>query len=428
MNPRKSTSPESPDLDIASTSHPDVQPISVSAPGRILLLTGTLPGEPGVGGVILSDMIQHMGAEHVCCAWLSDRRAKTDSHVAGLQVIRLERRFDTSWRPVAGVAGEVFSAVAFRTLRPKVIRSWFEVVKSLHAVRPFDLVVAILESNASIQLARLVQERLGLRLRCVVWDDVELFCRHSRLDRWSRRLIHRDFEAVLRASEDVAVICENMQKAYAGRYGISSFVLRHGLDSLDNDAAFEFCDTSVVRIGFAGSITAPDCFAALIRSLDRIDWRINGKEVVVRLMGARYTLNSRRAQRIEFFGWRSVEETARLLQECTILYLPQSFELSSRLFSELSFPTKLSTYVAAGRPILLHAPEYASLSAFWKVHQLGPHCASLEIESLDKSIIEICSSGVGITGKWKQAVEHCATGELSKGKFECGVNRLFSSS
>jgi hypothetical protein len=54
--------------------------------------------------------------------------------------------------------------------------------------------------------------------------------------------------------------------------------------------------------------------------------------------------------------------------------------------ARLSFPTKFTTYLVAGRPILLHSPEYASVPAFFSRFPVGAWCDSEDANVLGESM------------------------------------------
>ena len=403
----------------------------------ILLITGTPPGEPGVGGVLLEDLIRAGGAERFECAWLAARGSRERPWLESVPTVRIPRRYETAYRPCRGLAGEVVSGVALRGLRPGMLAGCVCTVQSrINETRP-ELLLAVLDSPGAIQVARRVAEVTDIPLVSIVWDDVDLFCRQAALDRWTRRWVERDFAAVLRRSRRVAVICENMQRAYAERYGIEGRVLRHGLPEVarEGEASAEpeaasgsrfggslALPGSPLRIGFAGSNTAPDCLRVLIECLDARGWACSGRPITLRMLGARYLCESRQPQSIEFLGWRDVAETRRLLAECDVLYLPQTFDRGLRSLAELSFPTKLSTYVAARRPILLHAPEYASLSGFWTRHDLGPQVNRLEASAVGQALEASLDTARG--AGWMAESRRVHREVLSAERFEEGVRWL----
>ena len=398
-----------------------------STAARFLLVTGTAPCEPGVGGVILKDLINQAGRERWHCCWLASKHGSQQPYWDELGTTVLRRQFETGYRPVRGLLGEVISAATLRVLRPGMIASAVKAIQ--HKCRDWrpQAIIAVLESPAVIETVRRLQESVAIPIRSIVWDDVDLFCRQAVFDRWTRRRIERAFGEVLQKSNRIAVICESMQAEYFRRYGIQSQVLRHGVASEAPSVCLaKESHASEIRIGFAGSNTAPDGLRSLVEGLDLIGWQLNGRDIVLRILGARYLLDSRKPQRIEYFGWRSVEETRSRLAECDLLYLPQSFAADNRTYSELSFPTKLSTYLAAQRPILLHAPDYASLSGFWKEHVLGPEIHTLESSQIVSGLISALRSNIDQFQAWIAAGQKVTEHVIGLKQFAAAVAEFLS--
>ncbi len=179
-----------------------------------------------------------------------------------------------------------------------------------------------------------------------------------------------------------------MQAEYLRRFGKHGVIVRHGTDQQPvvqpGDLADEF-----VRIGFAGSVTARSAFACLLDTLDGMEWEIAGRPVALVLLGGRFDLWSRVPRRIEVLGWQSVESTIRLLSRCCVNYLPQPFEPERRAFAQFSFPSKLTTYLAAGVPILLHAPGHASLPSYFARRPFGALCDCLDASDLQRVLTRL---------------------------------------
>ncbi|MCA9081266.1 MAG: hypothetical protein KDA58_11955 [Planctomycetaceae bacterium] len=393
-------------------------------PSRILLISGTAPGEPGVGGVILRDLVRIVGPAQMHTCWLNPYRDKQPHYLPELSVSHHQRRYETGWKPIGGVGGDLAACAAAVALqRPLIQQAVREIQSQIDQFQP-DLILTVLESAMAVQVIAALLPQIKVPLRTIVWDDVHTFCPAGRLDRWTERQVYDAFRKTLRHSEQIAVICENMQVAYQREYGVDSFVLRHGLDAATTDACER--DPNVYRIGFAGSVTTPDCMREFIAALDSMNWRLDGKEICLRMLGARFQLGTLSRQWIEYFGWRDVTETRNLLSECDLLYLPQSFLPDLRHLSELSFPTKLSTYVAANVPILLHAPDYASLTEFWSRYDLGPR-AELAAASVQESLTQGLTASLSDRELWLSNILSARRDALSPALFEQGVRRLLSS-
>ena len=313
--------------------------------------------------------------------WL-DRATDLAGHVV--------RKYETGWRPVNGIAGEAVGWLARKAMFERHCTELVHQICATDAATRCDKIWAILDCPTVIQIAKSVAERLNKPLSVLVWDAPELLVNSLNMDRWSASNMLNRFGKTIQYAESVGVICEQMQAAYMKQFGPKPYViLRLGVRRDMWHSTAPLANSDRFFIGFAGSITAQRPFRQLIRMLDQTNWRIHDKDVTLRLIGSRYTLDARGPQRIEYFGWRSLSETVHLLAECDMLYLPQPFEANLRPLAELSFPTKLTTYVAAGRPVLLHAPSYASITPFLNNYPLGLACNSLESDSLRRCVEQL---------------------------------------
>ena len=62
-------------------------------------------------------------------------------------------------------------------------------------------------------------------------------------------------------------------------------------------------------------------------------------------------------------------------------------------FFELSFRRSLDLRGVVVPPILLHAPEYASLAEFWNAHELGPSCKSPKAGAVVREMLQMILGG-----------------------------------
>jgi hypothetical protein len=89
---------------------------------------------------------------------------------------------------------------------------------------------------------------------------------------------------------------------------------------------------------------------------------------------------------IEYLGWRSQKETIEIFENSDLLYCPYWFDPNFEMESKLSFPSKLSSYLASGRPVLFHGPDYSSPGRFLKENQAAALCFSLDANLLKVTI------------------------------------------
>ena len=65
------------------------------------------------------------------------------------------------------------------------------------------------------------------------------------------------------------------------------------------------------------------------------------------------------------------EDIAGVLADADVAFLPFSFEPEMRHVVETSFPSKIAEYLAAGLPILAHAPSYSTVARYCRDHNCG---------------------------------------------------------
>lgn len=363
---------------------------------RLLLLTGTEPVPNGVGGIILDDLIRVLPKASLVISHVVD-----DAEAAALDpgdqrsAVLSHRRFSIDYRRRLNARwGKVGRAVrsSLHSLRNRQqVRQGMAGSVAFARGHAVDAVWAVLDTPAVIEMAAPLAHALGVPLYAMVWDDVEHNIRYFGLDRMTAARVRRRFEDAVGGCAGLAVIGETMQSAYHQRYGKRGIIVRHGVDSVP---AVPQQERAGVRIGFAGSVTARSAFERLLAALDSLGWEIDSRPVTLVLMGPRFDLWSRVPRRVECLGWRSVPETIEILSGCTVNYLPQPFEPDWRAFSELSFPSKLTTYLAAGVPILLHAPAYASLPGYLPAQPFAELCSELDADKLAGSLRQLVGDRV----------------------------------
>ena len=208
-----------------------------------------------------------------------------------------------------------------------------------------------------------------------------MLARRLHLDGLTRRAVLSEFEKTLRASTRCGVMCEAMKDEYETKYGVESVIMRHGIHPDKwRLSARETTGKKQFVIGFAGSLYAVNEWEALLSALSKLDWQIDGRDIIVRLMGPGIDFRETRSKRhIEYLGLlSSVDEVIEMMSQVDVAYLPYWFDEFHQLFVRQSFPTKLATYLAAGRPVFFHGPEDSSPAHFFRRFPVGLCCHSME--------------------------------------------------
>lgn len=269
---------------------------------------------------------------------------------------------------------------------PSIIRGICRFAKKQN----IDRVWCILQGQTMIRIALKVAKRLGVPLYSQVWDPPHWWLGANSIDRLTTGKVHKLYEKVLAQSTRMAAASFNMARIYKERYGANTITVIPSLDeSLIKEPKVKTGKDCII-IAIAGQIYALDAWNSLLEALDTSGWIVNGKRVIVRIMSYYLPdIAGHNARHIEFLGYRGQEESINILSESDILYLPYWFDKKYDEVVRLSFPSKLTAYLAAGKPILCHAPDYSSPASFLNENKAGFCCNSVDKKDVIDSICYI---------------------------------------
>jgi glycosyltransferase involved in cell wall biosynthesis len=394
---------------------------------RLLLLSGSPPGFGDVGEIILRDLALHYGPDRIHCVAIvpSDYSWKLDPQLDGLTAQLLRSDYVHARRWGTGKWGAIGSVASYLTgFQLEVSKLVDEAVKQARAAN-VDRIFAVLNNSLMMAVAHRVADALDLPMTTLVWDPPEYLFQLSRFDRSSRARLLKEFQRSLARSQQVAVVSETMQKDFASLTDAPIHILRLGLpmDFTTSALTSASLDPDEWVIGFAGSMYSNCAWRAFMAALDQVGWRIAGRSVRIKLLAERITLASRRPACVEFLGFRSPEEVQRILSQCHLTYMPQPFVPHLRELCRYAFPTKLSNYLAIGRPVFVHAPAEGALSNFYQNNPIGAHATSLE----PAPIIEALEALLGNEQAYREAsrqVQTTARAHFDTSVFHAAIDRV----
>jgi glycosyltransferase involved in cell wall biosynthesis len=169
---------------------------------------------------------------------------------------------------------------------------------------------------------------------------------------------------MLRAARTVWVMSEPLARTLAARHGIAARVMTHSVD-LDSfkHAKRQSRSTGEFRLLYTGAVYSAqaDAIARVARALDEA--AIPGRLVLYTPENpASLAALGIAGRRVTVEPPVSPAEVPALLARADALLLPFSFDSATRDVVSTSLPTKTADYLAAGVPILVHAPSYATTS------------------------------------------------------------------
>jgi glycosyltransferase involved in cell wall biosynthesis len=96
--------------------------------------------------------------------------------------------------------------------------------------------------------------------------------------------------------------------------------------------------------------------------------------------------------RIKLHGWVSQKDLQKAIKSADILFLPYSFRTDQKFSTTRSFASKTADYLAAGKPILIFAPDYCTLVRYAREFRFAEVVDKPSIDALAQGIANISHS------------------------------------
>jgi glycosyltransferase involved in cell wall biosynthesis len=179
-----------------------------------------------------------------------------------------------------------------------------------------------------------------------------------------------------------------MQRAYTQEYGVESVILRHGFAASAPLSENRSTWNGIV-IGFVGSVYGRDAWEAFLKTVALLNTLGTLPTIRLRVFGGGTIPHGGDGVEIEDWGWQPPEVMLRELAATDFCYLPYWFDPRKRRHVELSFPNKFETYLAAGRPVFYHGPEYAGIARAVQDYGVGLCVSSLDQDVIASALIRL---------------------------------------
>ncbi len=234
----------------------------------------------------------------------------------------------------------------------------------------------IISHNEGISLALELSRQQDRPVHMTVHDDwAGALCARSVRYRFVGRKANELTIKALKKVTSVDVISNGMQSYYRQLSGIKSFVCHRYLpvESINYDAALYQNKGDEIIAGHIGSVYDRDDFISFV-SVFSLFAKSKGRQPVVKMWGCHLTENDLPQdlkEYVSFYDTLPEKEILPQLSECDFLYAMYPLKKSLHVFSKTSLPTKLSSYLQAGRPILGHGPADSTLAEYVNTTHLG---------------------------------------------------------
>jgi hypothetical protein len=178
-------------------------------------------------------------------------------------------------------------------------------------------------------------------------------------------LIARDFRFALRRARSIDVISAGMADRYRRLLGVEAIVVHRGMEPPPEETSQPPLDPALIEIGVLGNTYGYAQLALLARALKVAIARVQCRgriTIIGQGLGERLRAEHGDGLDIQVTGHLNEGEGVDRLRRCFALYLNYPFSRRTGIFRTTSFPTKLSTYLLAERPLVVHSPVDSSLS------------------------------------------------------------------
>ncbi len=225
-------------------------------------------------------------------------------------------------------------------------------------------------------------------------DQTDSIGQRSRRYRHLIPLMRRQWLQLAHTARSIDVCSHGMQKYYSNRYSLPCSVFHPYVPHLP--AQSHLGKNSIkLTVGHIGSLYSTQEWRAFLVGLKSIALA-SASQLHLRLVNPS---GIPLAETKAILGGHEVEvtphledaELCQLLGQCDFLYSMFPFDTRSEVFRRTSLPSKLATYLKAGRPIFAHTPADSTLATWIEDTALGNVCPSLDQAHIHTTLTQVMS-------------------------------------
>lgn len=221
-----------------------------------------------------------------------------------------------------------------------------------------------------------------------IWDPIEWWIDSHKFNIKLENKTKKLFDDIVRNAKKVITTSNQMSEYYLNKYNSHCIEV---MPPIENHS-YEISDKDVSKfiIGISGQIYANKEFDELVCALEKLNWKINNKDVEIHHYGLwnqdylNVEKHKKYLNKIKQMGFLRQDILLYELSKLDMLYCPYFFseDLISKKVSMLSFPSKLVTYLSIDVPTLVHAPYYAAPVKFCEKYNCAYVLKNNDINSI----------------------------------------------
>lgn len=213
--------------------------------------------------------------------------------------------------------------------------------------------------------------------------------------RWEREY-HEKIKEVLGNSALNLSICSYMSEVYKAQFGFDFIPFHNPVDTKYWNAVPSVRKHpddffSIIYVGKINKDTKPR-----LKKMSRIVEKLN-KEEQTKVVFDIYSPSTKDIEEFSAFDYCQVypsipnSQIPQLLKGYDCLFLPLGFSKSSRQYTRLSMPTKLTEYMASGVPMIVNCPEEIALSKYVTETKCAFVCNEQNENALKETLLSVVS-------------------------------------
>jgi glycosyltransferase involved in cell wall biosynthesis len=245
----------------------------------------------------------------------------------------------------------------------------------------------VLEGQTLIRLAHALVEAGRYRVRVQVMDPPGWQLRAAKVDPDTVGEILDLFDDVVSRAAACATASWNMASIYRQRYGVATTPVVPALAASLACPPGRLTSSPTLKVGFAGQPYARDEVNALLVALAMLQKERPFDRVTLHTF-SKWPIEPPADLRVQIVphAWTSQDKLIPALSTMDLLYCPYWFDPTYREETLLCFPSKITSYLAAGRPVLFHGRHDASPALFLRSGGAGFFCFRPDADSLCHAI------------------------------------------
>lgn len=343
---------------------------------KTLLLTDLPPSSNLTAGLVTAQMCRFIppGDLVIVCVQNVHLTPQPFPDLAHIPIKTIAKPNENQRRELKGIPIGRLGAACIETVKRSILPSRLS-KQAVEFGRQHGVssVWAVLQGQTMVRMAHRVATALDVPLRSHVWDPLGWWLDAHGVDPMNRFLDLKMYDKILQGSVTCATASPAMAEAFRNKYGVQAWPVIASLDrNLAKRPTPALRNTNEIAIAMVGQFYASAEWHQFVRALTFADWRVGDRKVVLRTFGHQPPPSEIPKENLEFMGWKSQAELIGTLSEtCDIAYCPYPFSADMEDVAKLSFPSKVPTYLAAGRPILFHGPSYSSPAKYLTANGAG---------------------------------------------------------